>query len=167
MGAAREGAISHIPSVGFSLLSYHYDADFTLAAQYAQRVISYMLNTGVPDGTYLNVNIPDLKELKGLKVVRQSAGRWVEEFVERTDPRKRTYYWLTGHFENLEPLATDTDEYALANGYVSVVPCHTDSTLHSAIPHRITSYNVCYTKLLRLLLAHRSFRKFGTSSYRY
>lgn len=133
LGAAREGALSQIPSVGFSLLNYKYDADFTQAALYAERVVSYVLKNGLPNGVFLNVNIPDIPSLKGMKVVRQSAGKWVEEFIEREDPRERKYYWLTGRFENLEPQATDTDEYVLSQGFVSVVPCHTDSTHHVSI----------------------------------
>ena len=73
------------------------------------------------------------KQLKGLKVGRQSHGKWVESFIERQDPRGRDYYWLTGHFENFEPTATDTDEYALANGYVSMVPCTLDATNHQLL----------------------------------
>lgn len=133
IGAAREGALCHIPSVGLSLLDYSYEADFTEAVIYAQKVIESVLKDGMPEGTYLNVNVPDMDGLKGMKVVRQARGRWVEDFVERTDPRGRTYYWLTGHFENLEPQATDTDEYVLSQGYVSVVPCKLDSTDHDLI----------------------------------
>lgn len=133
MGAAREGALSQIPSVGFSLLNYSYEADFSKAAEIVHEVIRIMLSKPIPIGSYLNVNIPDGKELKGLKVTRQANGRWVEEFIERKDPRGRNYYWLTGHFKNLEPEATDTDEYALSHGYASLVPCQLDSTDHRLI----------------------------------
>jgi 5'-nucleotidase len=55
-------------------------------------------------------------------------GTWREEFDKRTDPRGIDYYWLTGYFHNEEPEATDTDEYALANGYASIVPIRVDLT---------------------------------------
>ncbi len=128
MGAAREGAINGIPSVGFSLLSHSYDADFTYTKPYVKKIMKHVLKNGLPEGTYLNVNVPDQSDLKGLKVCRQARGKWVEELIEREDPRKRKYYWLTGYFKNFEPEATDTDEYALANGFVSVVPCTIDTT---------------------------------------
>jgi len=134
MGAAREGALSQIPAIGFSLLDYSFEADFTDAVIYARKVIENVLKEGLPTGAYLNVNVPDVLPLKGIKVVRQANGRWVEKFIERTDPRGRTYYWLTGDFENLEPDAKDTDEYVLSQGYVSVVPCKLDSTDHELIP---------------------------------
>ncbi len=133
MGAAREGALSNIPSVGFSLLNYSFDADFSKAAEIAREVIQQMLVKPLPQGAYLNVNVPDGNEVKGIKVVRQANGRWVEEFIERQDPRGRDYYWLTGSFKNLEPEAIDTDEYALENGYASLVPCQLDSTDHALI----------------------------------
>lgn len=133
IGAAREGALSNIPSVGFSLLNYSYEADFTTAADIARSVIKQMLEKPLAEGTYLNVNVPDGNAVKGLKVVRQAKGRWVEKFVERKDPRGRNYYWLTGSFKNLEPEANDTDEFALSQGYASLVPCQLDSTNHVLI----------------------------------
>ncbi|MBS2210818.1 5'/3'-nucleotidase SurE [Carboxylicivirga mesophila] len=128
VGAAREGALNKIPAVGFSLLNYRHEADFTEAVKVAEHVVKSILGDKLPSGTFLNVNIPDVSPVKGAKVARQSKGRWVEEFVERQDPRGRNYYWLTGHFENLEPEAKDTDEYLLAKGYASIVPCHLDAT---------------------------------------
>ena len=85
-----------------------------------------------------------ITEIKGMVVARQAMGSWQEEFEKRKDPAGKTYYWLTGNFINHEPDAKDTDEWAIQNGYVSVVPVTTDMTAY-----RITSYNVCYTKLLR------------------
>ena len=92
------------------------------------------MHNGLPKGTFLNVNIPDGQQLKGLKVVRQCKGHWEEEFIERKDPRNKDYYWLSGHFCNLEPEATDTDEYVISQGYVAVVPCQIDSTNFELIP---------------------------------
>jgi 5'-nucleotidase len=128
VGAAREGALNQVPAVGFSLLNYSHDADFTEAVKVAKHVVVSMLADKLPKGTFINVNIPDVHPVKGARVARQSKGKWVEEFTERQDPRGRTYYWLTGHFENLEPEAKDTDEYFLNKGYAAIVPCHLDAT---------------------------------------
>jgi 5'-nucleotidase len=83
----------------------------------------------------LNVNIPDLAEdeIRGIKICRQAKGNWIEEFEERLDPYDRPYYWMTGKFTNFEPSAEDTDEWALANGYISVVPISTDLTCYSTL----------------------------------
>jgi 5'-nucleotidase len=134
MSAAVEGAIESIPSVGFSLLDYSYDADFSYAKKVAHTVAQNILSNGLPKGTLLNVNIPKLKEAdsKGIKVCRQALAKWEEEFDERKDPNGRTYYWLTGKFVNYDK-GEDTDEWALQNGYVSLVPVHFDLTAHESI----------------------------------
>lgn len=128
MGGAREGALNGIPSIGYSLLDYTADADFSTAIHYSRELFSFLISNGMERGICYNVNIPKGKGINGIKICRQAKGKWVEEFEKRVDPRGRTYYWLTGHFQNEEPMAADTDEWALANGFVSVVPCSVDST---------------------------------------
>jgi 5'-nucleotidase len=128
VGGAREGVLNGIPSIGFSLLEYGADADFSTAIKYARAIFQTMLTHGMAEGIYYNVNIPAGKEVKGVKICHQSKGRWVEEFEKRVDPRGRTYFWLTGHFENHEEANLETDEWALNNGYVSVVPCTVNAT---------------------------------------
>ena len=82
----------------------------------------------------LNVNIPNLvkKDIKGIKVCRQAKANWEEEFDKRKNPQGREYYWLTGKFVNLDN-GEDTDEWALKNNYISVVPVQFDLTAHHAI----------------------------------
>lgn len=135
MSAAMEGAIEGIPSIGFSLLDYSINADFTGSKVYVEKVIAYVLEHGMDKGVCLNVNIPNLlpDEIKGIKVCRQANGTWVEELDERKDPYGRDYYWLTGDFENFEPQATDTDAWALENGFVSIVPSQFDLTAYKVI----------------------------------
>ncbi|MFM8431346.1 MAG: 5'/3'-nucleotidase SurE [Bacteroidota bacterium] len=135
MSAAMEGAIEGIPSAGFSLLNYSLDADFTAAKTVARKVASNILRYGLPSGSLLNVNIPNLPpdQIKGMKICRQAMAKWQEEFDERLDPNRRKYYWLTGKFINHDK-GEDTDEWALANAYVSIVPVHYDFTAHHAIP---------------------------------
>lgn len=130
MGAAIEGCLYGIPSIGFSLLDYMPDADFTGSVAYGRKIIEWILQVGLSKGVCLNVNIPAIpkEEIKGIRVCRQNSGIWKEEFDKRTDPRGMNYYWLTGYFHNNEPEAVDTDEYALTNGYLSVVPVSIDLT---------------------------------------
>jgi 5'-nucleotidase len=134
MSAAVEGAIEGIPSIGFSLCNYALEADFTAAAHFAGIVAQNVLDHGLPAGVCLNVNFPDvpLDIIKGVKVCRQAKALWQEEFDERKDPYGRKYYWLTGKFVDLDG-GEDTDVFALANNYVSVVPTQFDLTAHNAI----------------------------------
>jgi len=134
MSAAMEGAIDGLQAVGFSLLDYSMDADFSAARDVARKVIANVLDHKLPADTLLNVNIPKLKtdELKGIKVCRQAKAKWVEEFDQREDPYGRNYFWLTGEFVNMDH-GEDTDEWALKHGYASAVPVQFDLTAHHAM----------------------------------
>ncbi|CAN5486419.1 5'/3'-nucleotidase SurE [soil metagenome] len=136
MSAAMEGAIEGIPSIGFSLLNFSLEADFKASRHFVEIIVRNILAIGLPENTLLNVNIPylPLKKIKGIKICRQANAKWMEEFDERMDPNKRNYYWLTGKFKNFDS-GNDTDEWALENGYVSIVPVGFDFTAHHAIPH--------------------------------
>jgi 5'-nucleotidase len=136
MSAAMEGAIEGIPSIGFSLLDFSPDADFSAAAVVVRALIQKALHAEMTVGSLLNVNIPKLPiaEIKGIKITRQAIGRWVEEFDKRSDPHGQPYYWLTGKF-HLDDAGEDTDVYALNNGYVSVCPVQFDLTAHHALPY--------------------------------
>ncbi|MFO0356983.1 MAG: 5'/3'-nucleotidase SurE [Sphingobacteriaceae bacterium] len=133
MSAAIEGALEGSPSIGFSLCDYALEADFTAATKHIEQLIVHALNDKMPKGVCYNVNIPKLPALniQGIKFVRQAKANWVERFDERKDPYGRSYYWLTGEFVNFEPEATDTDEWALSQGYLSVVPTQVDLTAHN------------------------------------
>ncbi len=132
MSAAVEAAIESIPSAGFSLLDYSIEADFTGARKFVKIVVEKMLSTELDKHTVLNVNIPPLPSnlLKGFKLCRQAYAKYEEDFMERQDPHGRMYYWLTGEFVNFDK-GKDTDVWALANGYVSVVPVQFDMTHYS------------------------------------
>ncbi|MEX0813758.1 MAG: 5'/3'-nucleotidase SurE [Chitinophagales bacterium] len=134
MSAAMEAAIEGIPAVGFSLCDYNYHADFSLSKEVAATVSKELLEKGMPTGTLLNVNVPrvSLENFKGYKICRQANAKWQEEYDERIDTRNKKYYWLSGEFVNFDR-GEDTDEWALRNNYVSVVPVQFDLTAHHAI----------------------------------
>lgn len=129
MGAALEGCIFNIPSIGYSLLNHSPEADFSMAKNLIQKLSANVLQNGLPNGICLNVNIPDGK-LNGAKVCRQATGRWVEEFVKSKDGQDKDVFWLTGYFNNYEAEAVDTDEYFLEKGYASIVPVKIDLTAY-------------------------------------
>jgi len=136
MSAAVEGAIESIPSIGFSLCDWRIDADFSASKLIVRSIAENVLKNKMPEGSCLNVNIPPLHidEIKGIKVCRQAKANWIEELDERKDPSGNSYYWLTGRFQNFEEGNTETDSWALDNGYVSVVPVQFDMTAHKSIP---------------------------------
>ncbi len=137
LGAAIEGCLNGIPSVGFSVLDHSANADFSLAKQYIGSIFKNIMENGLPSGTCLNVNFPVVpkNKIKGIRVCRQTKGVWKEEYDKRKDPHNCDYYWLTGDFHNFEPEAKDTDEWALANNYIAIVPVHVDLTSYEGIKH--------------------------------
>jgi len=132
MGAVLEGCENGILSIGFSICNHSMDADFSVFEPYILKITQEALRNGLPHATCLNVNAP-VGEIKGVKAARQCDGRWTKEYAMRTDPRGGSYFWLTGNFENHEPESTDTDEWALDHGYVSIVPTKIDLTAYQAM----------------------------------
>jgi len=134
MSAAMEGSLEGIPSIGFSLLDFAIDADFEAGKPYIRQIMEYAIANGFGTSKLLNVNIPKLAhaDIQGLKVCRQANAGWKEDFVEGTDPSGKKYYWMSGEFRN-DDMGTDTDVWALENGYISIVPCGHDLTKYPAI----------------------------------
>ena len=134
MSAAVEAGIEGIPAIGFSHLDYSWETDFNPIKEFVKKITLQVLKNGLPNGVVLNVNFPktDKEAIKGIKICRQAKAMWVEEFDKRTNPQGKEYYWLTGEFVNQDK-GEDTDEWALQNGFVSVVPVQFDLTAHYAI----------------------------------
>ena len=131
LGAAAEGILYGIPSIGFSLSTPHNPhADFSGCIHFGRQIIEqYFLYPPLPD-VYLNINVPDIPKdmIKGIRFTRQGKGSWINEFEKRTDPYGSPYYWLTGEFRNDEPDAADADHNLLHQGYVTIVPHQLDTT---------------------------------------
>ena len=136
MSAAVEASIEGIPAIGFSLLDYSWNANFNEIKKYLIKITKQALLNGIPKGNALNVNFPKLKEkdIKGIKICRQANAYWVEKFDKRVNPQGKEYYWLTGEFINKDN-GHDSDEWALANGFISIVPVKFDMTDHQNISY--------------------------------
>lgn len=140
MGVVIEGCLKGVPSVGFSLCNHAPDADFSVALPYVRRIVENVLSEGLPVGVCLNVNFPDVKDLKGVRVCRQTDGSWTSEFVEREHPHGGKYYWMTGVYINNEPDAEESDHWALDHGYVAVTPTKIDVTAYEQM-ERLEKWN--------------------------
>ena len=136
MSAAIEGALEVYPSIGFSLCDFSSKADFSHVEEWVEKIACQVLEHGIPKGIALNVNFPPKRNegIRGIKICRQADAKWQEEFVERNDPTGRKYFWMAGNFVNFDK-GEDNDEWAIANNYVSIVPCQYDLTAHHAISH--------------------------------
>jgi 5'-nucleotidase len=132
MGAAIEGCIMGIPSLGISYDSYREDADFGEACRIGRKVVEYMLENGLPNGSYLNLNIPDVRTVKGIKLCRQANARFVEEYIPGTDDDGKPAYYLAGNLF-VKHSESDDDLLALEGGHASLVPCKIDVTDHALL----------------------------------
>lgn len=142
MSAAVEAGIEGIPAIGFSLLDYDWNADFDAIKSSIKKITLEVLEKGLPENVVLNVNFPKLKEheIKGIRICRQAKAIWMEKFDKRITPQGKDYYWLTGEFVNQDK-GEDTDEWALENGFISVVPVQFDLTAHHAI-QQLNTWNL-------------------------
>lgn len=135
MSAAIEAGIEGIPSIGFSLADFSWNANFEPIRNHVKKIILAVLNKKMPEGVVFNVNFPKVdheNEIKGLKICRQAKAKYAEKFDKRISPFGKDYYWLAGEFLNLDE-GEDTDNWALKNGYASIVPVQFDLTAHHLI----------------------------------
>jgi len=134
MAAALEAAIDDIPAIGFSLCDYASDADFSHITEYVKQIARQVLESGLPSGVALNVNMPSSGSgrINGIKVCRQARARWKEAFDERIDPYGERYFWMAGDFNYLDD-GEDNDVWAIKHNYISVVPTQFDMTSHEGI----------------------------------
>jgi 5'-nucleotidase len=128
VSAAREATIMDVPAIAVSVAS-HNAKHFEFAAKFSSQLSQLVVKNGLPNGTLLNVNVPDLpeNEIAGVLITYQGKSKWDDVYEERIDPYGNKYYWLTGKL-----LETDKDlkqdHFALKNNYVSVTPIHFDLT---------------------------------------
>ena len=135
MSAAVEAGTLGIPAIGFSLMDFSLEADFNPGKKHIKKIALEVLNKGLPEGVVLNVNIPKLgvNEIRCVKICRQANAHWLGVFDKRTNPLGRDYYWMAGELVNLDN-NPDTDEWALKEGYISVVPLQYDFSSNNSIP---------------------------------
>tara|TARA_Y100001968_G_scaffold329986_1_gene380625 strand:+ start:840 stop:1619 length:780 start_codon:yes stop_codon:yes gene_type:complete len=135
MSAAIEAGIEGIPSIGFSMCDYSWNASFESCEKFIKIISKKLLANSNKKNIILNVNFPKIssgKNYKGVKICRQAKSFWKETFDKRKNPNGRKYYWLTGEFINLDK-EKDSDQWALNNGYISIVPIMYDMTSYSEI----------------------------------
>lgn len=142
LGAAAEGCLYGVQSIGISIDTHNPDPDFSALEKYLPHIIEKLLDTPLPDGIYLNINFPNLPsgKVKGLRSASQGKGRWVKEFNRRTDPKGKDYYWMTGNFEDLET-SPSGDHKLVSEGYISVVPHKVDTTDYTILEEMSSKWN--------------------------
>ena len=135
VGTVIEAYFHNIPSAAFSLLSHEPDANFGIAQKHIPEIFEMMMAFPNKKDLCLNVNFPDIPQEKsqGIKICRQTNGYWEEDFLKASNDKQQTVFYMRGNFKNTEPEATDTDEWALTNNFVSIVPLTKDLTNYSVL----------------------------------
>ena len=128
LGAAFEGCVFGVPSFGISLYGYNSGSDFSESCRIGRILAEKILKNGLPQGVYLNLNIPNVPKVKGIAIGRQTEGKWVREYNREKSADGEILYWLTGDFEVSGSGYTDNDVMLLSSGYASIVPCKLDVT---------------------------------------
>lgn len=131
VSAAMEGTLFGIPSLAFSLAARD-NYDFRQAAAFASKLVKHVLKKGLPKDTLLNVNIPNIKTVKGFRITSLGKRFFTDAIIEKVDPRGRKYYWIGGDMDRWEG-GEDSDFHAISKGYVSITPLHLDMTNYSSI----------------------------------
>ena len=128
VSAAREASIMDVPAIAISITS-HDAKDFRYAGKIAKMLALKIKEHELPNGTLLNVNVPNLpeEEIAGILVTEQSKAKWDDIYEKRTDPFGKDYYWLTGKLVEVEN-EKQSDQLAIKNKFVSVTPIHFDLT---------------------------------------
>ena len=142
LGAAAEGCLYGVPSVGISIDTHHHSPDFSAIERFLPQIIEKIIANPPQKGRYLNINFPDLpaERIKGTRMASQGKGRWIREFEKRTDPKGKEYYWMTGNFEDLEDTHLG-DHKVVSAGYISIVPHKTDNTDYTAMKQMESLFN--------------------------
>jgi len=133
VAAAMEGTLLGIPSVAVSLV-WKDGGYLRAASDFVAKVVEKLLEKGMPEDTFLNINVPDLPSdrIRGVKITRLGRRLYRDPIVKGFDPRGKPYYWIGGQVSTWSG-GENTDFEAVENGYISVSPLHLDLTNYRAI----------------------------------
>jgi len=128
VSAATEGAFLGVPSVAISLNKKN-EPDFGFAARFSRRIIKFVIENNIREGTALNVNIPAVpeKKIRGISFAAQDRVRQRDRYEKRSDPRGNVYYWLASETP-IEERMPDTDLKALKDNWITITPITFDLT---------------------------------------
>ena len=134
VAAAIEATLMGLPAIAVSLATLERNGFFPEAAQVAVRVARQVIANGLPEDTFLNVNVPNCPagEINRPLITRQGKRSFVGSVVGKTDPRGRKYYWIgsgEADFNDYE----GTDFHAINRNHVSITPLHLDLTNYESM----------------------------------
>lgn len=130
-----EAAMHKINAVAFSVDNHDTNLELSAVTFYARKILKSLISNKI-DQFCLNINFPylPLEQIKGIRICKQTEGAWFEDFEEiQLDYNSHKQYILKGRHHNYEPENTNTDIWAIENGYVAIVPIKPDLTDYNKI----------------------------------
>ncbi len=137
VAVAREGAYAGVPAVAVSLQLNWADpqTDFEAAARWAKPVIDAIREEGLPEGVYLNVNVPiDVNAIRGYRVARMGLDRSDEARYELAREDAEGTRWYVSRWSPPTDPEPGSDSRALNSGWVAITPLGLDQTAEIAFP---------------------------------
>lgn len=150
VAAAIEGTLLGVPSIAVSLVTANHNGHgfnkgsskkLLNVAGFARELVVKVLDKELSSDTLLNVNVPDIEKIKGVRITKQGKMVYDNGIQELKDPRGRQYYWIGGGIPTWEP-GENTDFQAVRDGYISVTPIHLDLTNYEALKHINGKWNI-------------------------
>jgi 5'-nucleotidase len=133
VSAAMEATLMGIPAFSVSLVTSGEGENYQVAALFSAKLAGIVCAEGLPNDTFLNVNVPDLPADKLLPPLITSQGkrRYEGMIIDKVDPRGRNYYWIGSvdiNFLDIE----GSDYSAVSRDHISITPLHLDLTNYNS-----------------------------------
>lgn len=140
--AAREAAMLYLPSMAVSIETKATEDMRVKLAENALMIMEYIIKRPMPRLTFCNLNAPAIPpdQVKPVKITPISDSYWLDEYVERINPRGQRYYWLEDGVMKEAPEA-GTDVEMIHKGHMTV----------SFVGGFINNNSLYYPKLEQLL----------------
>jgi 5'-nucleotidase len=122
IGGVIEGVLRNVPGIAFSCADF-VNPDYKKVQHLIYPLVKHLFENPLPHGTLLNVNFPDVQEIRGLKLARQGKGFWIEDPAHRIHPEGHSYFWHGGKWNEHEE-DEESDVHLLKQGFATAVPIH-------------------------------------------
>jgi 5'-nucleotidase len=134
VGACLQALFRGVPAIAVSVSALG-SVNYRPAARIAARLARAMGVGLLPRRMVLNVNVPDLpaEEIRGVMVTRQAARRYADILRRETDTRGKSYFWIVRGRPEWD-VEEGTDIWAILNGFVSLLPLHSDLLCATCLP---------------------------------
>ncbi len=128
VGACIEAASLGIPSIAISL-DYGKRGDFYEGAVLVvRRLLDILRTNNLPEGTFLNINIPNIpiREIKGVRFTGLGRKRYKDRVHKVFDPYGNLHFWIGG--TPINETDPESEDFLLREGYIVISPLKVDRT---------------------------------------